>query len=111
MSMSNATSRWISMLEADHPGVDVERIAGVPVQMMHAYAQAVVRHARAHQLDADQWFADVVGFEGVWGEGSDEEMAIADLLAAIPEWAALKLSAGGRVPVIEGFDVNLSMAG
>lgn len=102
------TARWI---QDSKPLVDVELIAGVPKQMLHDYAEAAVRHARSQEIEPGQWFAEILGFQGLWGEGSTLEMAELDLLAAVPGWVELRIKAGGRVPELDGFDLNLRMAG
>lgn len=101
----------LHLLIDSHEFVEVERVAGLPLQLVASYAYAAVRHARVSQIEDGLWFAEIAGFEGVWGEGSSPAMAEADLLASIPGWVELKLEAGDTVPSIDGFDLNLPLAG
>lgn len=110
-SVLSRTGTWLAIVDENHDYVSEERIAGVPKQMMHDYALAAVRHARVIKIEDELYFAEIVGFEGVWGEGSNPEIAEADLLAAIPGWAELKKAAGDVLPDVEGFSINLPLAG
>jgi predicted RNase H-like HicB family nuclease len=101
-------ARWI---QENQPLVSVELIAGIPVALLHDYAEAAVRHARTQEIEPGQWFSEIVGFEGLWGEGSSREMAEADLLVAIPGWVELRLNAGADVPQLGGYDLNYRLAG
>lgn len=107
---SKRTTQWIRVQESQ-PRVSVETIAGIPERLIHDYAEAAVRHARTHEIEPGEWFSEIIGFEGLWADGSSREMAEADLLSAIPGWVELRLNAGGDVPVIDGYDLNLPLAG
>lgn len=107
---SKRTTQWIRIQESQ-PRVSVETIAGVPERLLHDYAEAAVRHARTYEIEPGEWFSEIVGFEGLWADGSSREMAEADLLSAIPGWVELRLNAGGDVPRIGGYDLNLPLAG
>jgi predicted RNase H-like HicB family nuclease len=83
-----------------------ESVAGVPMSLLAEYARLAARHARFSELEPGQWFADVVGLQGVWGDGTSRDEARAELEDAVLSWAALKLSLGVEVPPVDGVDVN-----
>lgn len=72
--------------------------------MVRLYASRARQHARAEDLGADGWYAEVVLLEGVWGEGDTREEAEADLEVAIVAWLEIKLANGDRIPEMDGIE-------
>lgn len=97
----------VAFINAQTPRFHADRVGDLPGQLVHAYADSAVRHARAEQLDDDLWFASVFGLQGVWGEGSSAHAAIEELRQAIPGWVAIRREIKAEIPPIEGFDLNL----
>ncbi len=81
-------------------------IAGVPMSFIETYADIAVRHALVEEIEPGQWFAEVKGISGAWGDGSDGAEAKNELRQSVLGWVALKLDAGSVVPVLAGFDLN-----
>lgn len=102
----------INVRFADDPVVHVDRIrAGIPRILIDQYVDAAMRHAFVQDLGADGWFAEIKGFEGVYGDGATHDAAVEELEAALPGWVELKLSAGSAVPDINGFSLPRPPAG
>jgi predicted RNase H-like HicB family nuclease len=53
------------------------------------------------------WFAEIDGFEGVWGNGDTVEDCRTDLLEALEEWVILKLQDGEQLPVVDGVAIKV----
>jgi predicted RNase H-like HicB family nuclease len=91
------------------PEVSTEMVEDLPLTLVRAYADIACRHARVTETDAGVWFADVVGLEGAWGDGSSPEEAEEELREAIIGWVAVKRRMGATdIPPIEGIDLNLA---
>lgn len=82
-------------------------IAGLPENLIAAYAAAAVRHALVNELEDGTFFASIVGLPGVWGSGASSADASDDLLASIPDWVVVHRDQGIEIPAIDGFDLNL----
>ncbi len=89
------------------PEVRVDRIDGLPAQLVTAYVEAALRHAWVEMIDDAEFFASVSGLEGVWGEGESALEAERDLRESIFAWVSVHRARGLLIPRIEGFDLNL----
>ncbi|MGL5941444.1 MAG: type II toxin-antitoxin system HicB family antitoxin [Waterburya sp.] len=63
------------------------------------YCEKVLQQAKYKTLEDSTWFAEIDGFEGVWGNGDTVENCRTDLLKALEEWVILKLQDGEQLPV------------
>lgn len=72
--------------------------------LIRLYAAAARRHARTEDLGDDGWFAEVVGLEGVYGQGETRDEAEAELEVAIVAWVEIKLQHGQPVPPMDGIE-------
>ena len=50
------------------------------------YCEKALQQAQYKKLDDGTWFADIEGFEGVWGNGLTVEECRQDLLEVLEEW-------------------------
>jgi predicted RNase H-like HicB family nuclease len=81
--------------------------SSIRLRLAAQYAEAAVRHARYEALDDDQWYADVVGLDGVWAEGGTVAEAEAQLREVIESWVLLAIELDhGDIPPMEGLDLN-----
>ena len=90
----------------DGPHIEVQMIAGLPSQLVSAYASAAAKHAYGRSLDAGSWFVSVAVLKGVWGEGPTFEEARGELELAILDWVAVRRANHQTIPVVDGFDLN-----
>jgi len=81
-------------------------VAGVPLSFLEMYADIALRHALVEEVEPGQWFAEVKGISGAWGDGASGKEATDELREAVLGWVALKLKAGIDVPGLAGFDLN-----
>lgn len=54
------------------------------------YCEKALQKAQYKKLDDGTWFADIEGFQGVWGNGLTVEECRQDLLEVLEEWLILK---------------------
>jgi predicted RNase H-like HicB family nuclease len=95
-------------------GVDVdsggevapERIEGLPIRLVEAYADLAIHHARVVEVDPGVWVASVVGLDGAWADGDSRDEACAALRDAVIGWVAVKRRVGADIPKMEGIDLN-----
>lgn len=89
---------------SDESGSDDSLAHGwLPVKVLEQYADIATRHGRVSLLDDETWYADVVFLQGVWGEGTNPDEALADLQESIYEWLVVKLRAGDDdIPAVGG---------
>ena len=65
------------------------------------YCEKVLQKAQYTKLNDDTQFAEIEGFEGVWGNGLTVEECRQDLLEVLEEWIILKLQDGDTLPVMK----------
>jgi predicted RNase H-like HicB family nuclease len=90
--------------------VSPEMVEGLPIGLVHAYAERAVRHVRVQETDPGVWFASVVGLDGAWGDGGTPDEACRELHEAIVGWVAVKRRLGIMIPPIDGMDLNTAVA-
>ncbi|MDJ0901402.1 MAG: type II toxin-antitoxin system HicB family antitoxin [Xenococcus sp. MO_188.B8] len=72
------------------------------------YCEKVLQKAQYKKLEDETWFAEIEGFEGVWGNGLTVEECRQDLLEVLEEWIILKLQDGDPLPVIDGMEIKVT---
>ncbi|HEY9767023.1 MAG TPA: type II toxin-antitoxin system HicB family antitoxin [Coleofasciculaceae cyanobacterium] len=72
------------------------------------YCEKALRQAQYKTLEDSTWFAEIDGFEGVWGNGDTVEDCRTDLLEALEEWVILKLQDGEQLAVVDGVAIKVS---
>lgn len=78
--------------------------------MLTQYIQAAMRHAQYEALDDGTFYGEIPELVGVWGTAPTQEACITDLQDALEGWIILGLRLGHTLPVVDGIDLNLSMA-
>ena len=81
------------------------------VIMFIEYMNKAMEKAEYKQLEDGTWFAEIPGFEGVWGNGKTVEEACKDLWEVLEEWILLKIHDGDVLPVMGGIELKIAPAG
>ena len=76
--------------------------------MLSNYCRKALQQAEYKILDDGTWFAEIKGFQGVWGNGVSVEECRQDLLEVLEEWLILKLQDGDPLPIIDGIEIKVS---
>lgn len=76
--------------------------------MLLRYCEAALHYAQYKILDDGTWFAEIDGFQGLWGNGPTVEACRKDLLEALEDWLMLKLADGDPIPGIDGMEIKVS---
>ena len=78
--------------------------------MLLRYCEAALHCAQYKILDDGTWFAEIDGFQGLWGNGATVESCRKDLLEALEDWLMLKLADGDPIPAIaiDGMEIKVS---
>jgi|GEM_PF-5647324 len=102
-----AFSEGMVVDDMDDSAVCADEIEGLPLALVHLYAEIADRHAQVKEVDPGVYAAIVAGLEGAWGEGEDEDEARRELKEAIIGWVAVKRRIGATdIPLMEGIDLN-----
>ena len=72
------------------------------------YCEKALQKAQYKRLNGGTWFAEIEGFQGVWGNGLTVEECRQDLLEVLEEWIILKLQDGDPLPVIDGLEIKVT---
>jgi predicted RNase H-like HicB family nuclease len=75
--------------------------------MLVKYCEKALRQAQYKTLEDGTWFAEIEGFEGVWGNGTTIENCRADLFEALEEWIILKFQDGDTLPIVDGVEIKV----
>lgn len=75
--------------------------------MFLRYCEAALKQTQYKQLEDKSWFAEIEGFEGVWGNGDTVEECRTDLLEVLEEWILLKLRDGDILPIVNGVELKI----
>ena len=74
--------------------------------MFSEYVEAAIRRAVYRQLEDETFFAEIPGFEGVWGNGGSIEDCRTDLRDALEGWLVLGLwEKDEALPVVDGLSL------
>jgi predicted RNase H-like HicB family nuclease len=72
------------------------------------YCEKALQKAQYKRLNDGTWFAEIEGFQGVWGNGLTVEECRQDLLEVLEEWIILKLQDGDPLPIIDGLEIKVT---
>jgi predicted RNase H-like HicB family nuclease len=72
------------------------------------YCEKALQKAQYKRLNDGTWFAEIEGFQGVWGNGLTVEECRQDLLEVLEEWIILKLQDGDPLPIIDGLAIKVT---
>ncbi|MBE9478640.1 MAG: type II toxin-antitoxin system HicB family antitoxin [Chloroflexi bacterium] len=76
--------------------------------MLSQYMSRALERATYKQLDDRTWFAEILGFTGVWANAPTVEACRSELLGVLEEWLLLKLHDGDPIPVIDGIELKIA---
>ena len=66
--------------------------------MLINYIEKALNNMLAKQLEDGTWFVEILGFDGVWGNGKTLEEATQELKEVLEEWVLLHLLKKHPVP-------------
>ncbi len=72
------------------------------------YCEKALKKAKYKQLNDGTWFAEIDGFQGVWGNGLTIEECRQDLLEVLEEWIILKLQDGDTLPIVDDLEIKVT---
>ncbi len=75
--------------------------------MLVEYIQGALEKAEYKKLENGTWFAEILGFDGVWANGKTVEGCRKELVEVLEEWLILKLNDGDPVPTVKGIKLNI----
>lgn len=103
---AEATLAETALFDAqDH--VSTERVEGLPLSLVRAYARRAEGHSWLREADPGVWVATVAGLDGVYGDGPSEDAAREDLRSSVVGWVAVMRRLSLKIPVLDGLDLNL----
>ena len=72
------------------------------------YSEKALKKAKYKRLNDGTWFAEIDGFQGVWGNGLTIEECRQDLLEVLEEWIILKLQDGDNLPIVDDLQIKVT---
>ena len=75
--------------------------------MIIEYCQKAIGMAQYKKLADESWFAEIPGFQGVWGNGDSVEECRNELVTVLEEWVILKVRDGDPIPDVAGLKVEI----
>ena len=75
--------------------------------MLFEYIQGALESAEYKKLDDGTWFAEILGFEGVWANGKTVEECRKELVEVLEEWLILKLRDGDPIPKVKDIEISI----
>jgi predicted RNase H-like HicB family nuclease len=75
--------------------------------MLTKYVQKVLERAQYKMLDDGTWFAEILGFQGVWANKATVEECRQELVEVLEEWLILKIRDRDSIPIIEGVGIEI----
>ncbi|WP_232287201.1 type II toxin-antitoxin system HicB family antitoxin [Crocosphaera watsonii] len=72
------------------------------------YCEKALKKAKYKRLNDGTWFAEIDGFQGVWGNGLTIEECRQDLLEVLEEWIILKLQDGDNLPIVDDLQIKVT---
>ena len=76
--------------------------------MIIEYCQKAIEKAEYKKLEDGTWFAEMLGFKGVWSNGETVEECRRELLTVLEEWIILKLRDRDSIPDVDGVRVQIT---
>ena len=77
------------------------------IKVFIEYIEKALQKAEYKKLNDGSWFAEIPGFEGVWGNGETVEKCRIELQEVLEEWLLLKLTDGDPIPSLEGIEIKV----
>ena len=78
----------------------------LPMQLIRDYVAMAIRNATTREFETE-WFAEIVGFHGVWAKAASQKEALDELEEVLFEWVLLKIRDNDRdLPVLNSLDLN-----
>ena len=76
--------------------------------MLLQYVQAAMRGAQYRPLpDAEGFFGEIPGFQGVWANADTLEQCQLELQEVLEDWIVVRLRHNLDLPVVDGIDLNV----
>ena len=75
--------------------------------MITEYVMAALKKATYKKLEDETWYAEIVGFEGVWANAETVELCRSELMEVLEEWIVMKISDNDPLPVVNGLEVKI----
>ncbi len=72
------------------------------------YCEKALKKAKYKKLKDGTCFAEIDGFQGVWGNGLTIEECRQDLLEVLEEWIILKLQDGDTLPIVDDLEIKVT---
>lgn len=76
--------------------------------MLSQYMAKALERAEYKKLGDGTWFAEVLGFPGVWANAPTVEACRSELLEVLEEWLLLKLRDQDPIPAVEGIEIKIA---
>jgi predicted RNase H-like HicB family nuclease len=74
--------------------------------MLTRYVQAALARAHYEMIqDAEPFYGEVPGLEGVWATGPTLEACRANLSEAVEDWLLLSVAKGLPIPTLDGVEL------
>ena len=71
------------------------------------YTKAAMRRAQYEQMEDGEWFASILGLEGLWASGPSVEEAREQLLETLDGWISVHAGIGkNRLPDLDGVSLH-----
>ena len=77
--------------------------------MLTSYIQAAMRRATYERLDNGQFYAEILGLDGVFATAPTLEACREELQSVLEGWIILGLTLGHEIPEIDGHRVEVSL--
>jgi predicted RNase H-like HicB family nuclease len=104
----SAIAIYATVLVGKSDNVVIDRRVLDETMILLNYCEKALQQAQYKKLDDGTWFAEIEGFEGVWGNGLTVEECRQDLLEVLEEWIILKLQDGDPLPVMDGVAIKVT---
>jgi predicted RNase H-like HicB family nuclease len=75
--------------------------------MIAEYIQKSLENAEYKKLEDGTWYAEILGFKGVWANGKNVEECRKELSEVIEEWILLKIKDNESIPELKGVKLNI----
>jgi len=76
--------------------------------LIKRYKKIALQRVRVERLDDGTWYAELIGFPGVWAnDEKSEKNALKALDEVLEDWIVIKIEMNdGDIPIIDGIDLN-----
>jgi predicted RNase H-like HicB family nuclease len=77
--------------------------------MLTNYIQAAMHHAHYELLDDATFYGEIPGFQGIFANADTLEICREQLQDVLEGWIVLGLRLGHSLPVVDGYQLNLTL--